>query len=139
MTSPGLLTLRQVARMIGVEYRTLHSWLGRGLLRPSVQFAGGSGVPNLFSARDAVRAKVVADLRHSGLSFEKLGQASIQLEDHATALTEGAMLLVNDSVSVLDDEAAYAAIKQDSPTLVYDTAHAVRNVTAAMPASSQSG
>jgi DNA-binding transcriptional MerR regulator len=135
MTSPGLLTLPQVARLIGVEYRTLHSWLKRGLLRPSVQVSSGTGVPNLFSFRDVVRAKVVADLRQSGLPFEKIEEASSQLEHHSTALTEGAMVLVNGSVSVVDDQAAYLAIKRESLTLVYDTAHAVRDVSSAMPPS----
>lgn len=130
MTSPGLLTLPQVARLVGVEYRTLHSWLKRGLLQPSIQLSTGPGVPNLFSTRDAVRAKVVADLRESGVPFNKVDEASAKLEDHATALTDGAMVLVNGSVSVLDDDDAFAAIKRESLTLVYDTAHAVRAISA---------
>jgi DNA-binding transcriptional MerR regulator len=133
MTSPELLTLPQVARLIGVEYRTLHSWLKRGLLQPSIQRSTGPGVPNLFSTRDAIRAKVVADLRESGLSFNKVDEASAMIEDHATALTDGAMVLVNGSVSVLDDDAAFAAIKRESLTLVYHTSHAVRTITAADP------
>jgi DNA-binding transcriptional MerR regulator len=132
MTSPGLLTLPQVARLVGVEYRTLHSWLKRGLVRPSVQCSTGPGVPNLFSTRDAVRAKVVADLRESGVPFNKIGEASMRLEGHASALTDGAMVLVNGSVSVVDDKDAFAAIKRESLTLVYDTAHAVRTITAAI-------
>jgi len=133
MTSQGPLTLPQVAKLIGVEYRTLHSWLTRGLLSPSVQRSTGSGVPNLFDLRDAVHAKVVADLRESGVAFGKLGEASVKLQGHATALTDGAMVLVNGSVSVVDDEHAFAAIKQESLTLVYDTAHAVRAINAAIP------
>jgi len=133
MTSPGLLTLPQVARLVGVEYRTLHSWLKRGLLQPSIQCSTGPGVPNLFSTRDAIRAKVVADLRESGVPFNKVDEASAKIEDHATALTDGAMVLVNGSVSVLGDDAAFAAIKRESLTLVYDTTHAVRTITAAAP------
>jgi DNA-binding transcriptional MerR regulator len=134
MTSPGLLTLPQVARLVGVEYRTLHSWLKRGLLQPSIQRSTGPGVPNLFNTRDAIRAKVVADLRGSGVPFNKVDEAATQIEDHATALTDdGAMVLVNGSVSVLDDDAAFAAIKRESLTLVYHTAHAVRTITAAAP------
>lgn len=133
MTSPGLLTLPQVARMIDVEYRTLHSWLKRGLLRPSIQQSSGIGVPNLFSVRDAVRARVVADLRRSGVPFDKLGEASTKLDAHATALTEGAMVLVNGSVSVVGDEEAFVAIKKESLTLVYDTERAVREIHTAAP------
>jgi len=83
--------------MVGVEYRTLHSWLQRGLLRPSVQESSGIGVPNLFSVEDTVRVKVIADLRSSGLSFDRLGQAVTELDAHPDALTDGAMVLVNGS------------------------------------------
>jgi DNA-binding transcriptional MerR regulator len=133
MTSPRLLTLPQVAQMVGVEYRTLHSWLGRGLLRPSVQASSGIGVPNLFSVEDAVRAKVIADLRSSGLSFDLLGEAATKLDAHPDALTDGAMVLVNGSVSVVDAQGAATAIKKESLTLVYNTAHAVRDIQSAVP------
>jgi DNA-binding transcriptional MerR regulator len=129
----NLLTLPRVAEVIGVEYRTLHSWLKRGILRPSVQESDGTGVPNLFSVRDAVLAKVVADLRQSGVPFSKVGEASAKLDEHATALTEGAIVLVNGSVSVVDDDEAFAAIKRESLTLVYDTERAVQAIHAAVP------
>jgi DNA-binding transcriptional MerR regulator len=133
MTSPRLLTLPQIARLIGVEYRTLHSWLKRGLLSPSVQRSTGSGIPNLFDTRDAVQAKVVADLRASGAPFNKIGQAAVGLQGHPGALTVGAMVLVNGSVSVVDYNDAFAEIKRESLTLVYDTGHAVRAINAAVP------
>jgi DNA-binding transcriptional MerR regulator len=78
---------------VGVEYRTLHSWLKRGLLAPSLQKSGGIGIPNLFTREDAIKAKVVADLRHAGLSFERLHETALTLEQKPAALTEGAMVL----------------------------------------------
>ncbi len=131
--SPRLLTLPQVAQMVGVEYRTLHNWLQRGLLRPSVQESSGIGVPNLFSIEDAVRAKVIADLRSSGVSFDRLGQAATELDAHPNALTNGAMVLVNGSVSVVDAQEAATAIKKESLTLVYNTEHAVSEIRSALP------
>jgi DNA-binding transcriptional MerR regulator len=128
MASPRLLTLPRVAKIVGVEYRTLHSWLRRGLLRPSMQESSGIGVPNLFSAEDAVQAKVIVDLRQSGLSFDRLQQAATQLDGHPKALTDGAMVLVNGSVSVVDQDEAAAAIQKESLTLVYNTTHAVQLV-----------
>jgi DNA-binding transcriptional MerR regulator len=133
MASPRLLTLPQVAQMVGVGYRTLHNWLQRGLLRPSMQESSGIGVPNLFSVEDAVRAKVIADLRSSGLSFDRLGQAAAELDAHPGALTDGAMVLVNGSVSVVDAHGAAIAIKKESLTLVYNTKHAVSEIRSAMP------
>jgi hypothetical protein len=138
MAAPRLLTLPELAQTVGVEYRTLHSWVGRGILRPSVQASRGAGVPNLFSTEDAVKAKVVAELRHTGVSFELLKQTSQKLDDHPHALTDGAIVLVNGSVSIVDAHGAAAAIQRDSLTLVYNTKHAVREIGSALPAGSVS-
>jgi DNA-binding transcriptional MerR regulator len=134
MAALRLLTLPQLAQTIGVEYRTLHSWLGRGLLRPSLQASSGTGSPNLFSIEDAVQAKIIAELRASGISFELLEQVAEHLQTNQTALTEGAVVLVNGSVSVLPAADVPAAHEQESPTLAYDTQYAIREVNAALAA-----
>jgi len=127
-----LLTLPTVAGMVGVEYRTLHSWLKRGLLRPSHQESSGIGVPNLFSVDDAVQAKVVADLRSYGLPFERLAEAAEQLSSHPRALSCGASVLVNGSVAVVDEDQAGAAIRRASLTLVYNTKYAISEIRSAL-------
>jgi DNA-binding transcriptional MerR regulator len=123
-----LLTLPQLAETVGVEYRTLHSWLRRGLLTPSLQKSSGTGVPNLFDQTDAVKAKVIAELRQAGLSFEMLDQASASLDDHPTALIDGAMVLVNGCVTVADAQEAMRAITNESLTLVYNTRLAIDEI-----------
>lgn len=132
MAAPRLLTLPQLAQTIGVEYRTLHSWLKRGLLRPSLQASRGTGVPNLFSPQDAVGAKVIAELRQSGVSFDLLSQAADQLEAHPSALTDGAIMLVNGSVEVVDAAGAATAIRRESLTLAYNTEYAIREIGSAL-------
>ena len=132
MAAQRLLTLPDLAQTIGVEYRTLHSWVGRGILRPSVQASRGAGVPNLFSTEDAVKANVVAELRQAGISFDVLKQTSQKLDDHPHALTDGAIVLVNGSVSIVDAPGAAAAIQRDALTLAYNTTHAVRAIAAAI-------
>jgi DNA-binding transcriptional MerR regulator len=129
-----MLTLPQVARAVGVEYRTLHSWLRRGLVRPSMQASSGTGVPNLFTTEDAVRVKIVADLRLYGVGFELLKEAAEQLSNHSAPLGPGTMVLVNGSVSVVDAERAAEALTQDSITVAYNTAHAVRAIQSALSA-----
>lgn len=128
MSAPRLLTLPELAKAIDVQYRTLHSWLVRGLIRPSLQASRGTGVPNLFTFDDAVRAKVIADLRRWGVSFERVLEAARELDDHPEALDTGAMVLVNGAVSVVDAKGAAAALERESLTLVYNTAHAVRDI-----------
>lgn len=134
MSVPTLLTLPQLAEAVGVQYRTLHSWIKRGLLAPSVQKSRGTGVPNLFSRQDAVKAKVIADLRQTGLSFERLVEAAIRLDANEVATTTGAMVLVNGAVSIVDAEAAVIAIERESMTLIYNTRYAIEAVDASLPA-----
>jgi DNA-binding transcriptional MerR regulator len=130
-----LLTLPQLAEVVGVEYRTLHSWLQRGLVQPSMQRSSGTGVPNLFSSEDAVKAKVIADLRQAGMSFQLLAETASSLDAHTGALTHGAIVLVNGSVSIVDADAAAAAIRQQSLSLVYNTEHAVDAIRTALAGS----
>jgi DNA-binding transcriptional MerR regulator len=132
LEEPDLLTLPQIARVVGVEYRTLHSWVGRGLVEPSLQRSRGTGVPNLFSRADAVKVKVIAELRHAGLSFELLQRASAGLGAHPAALTHGAMVLVNGTVKVVDPQRALEAIEGETLTLVYNTKSAIEAVDASI-------
>ncbi len=130
-----LLTLPQLAEAVEVEYRTLHSWLKRGLIAPSLQLSRGTGMPNIFSREDAVKIKVLADLRQAGLSFEVLAATSQSLNEHPMALSDGTMVLVNGSVSVVDSTAAASAISRGSLTLVYNVGHAVRAIEATLGSS----
>lgn len=127
-----LLTLPQLAEAVDVEYRTLHSWLKRGLIEPSMQRSRGTGIPNLFSRDDAVKAKVIADLRQAGLSLEILGETLSKLNAHSTALTDGAMVLVNGNVAVVDAGQAAGAIEEASLTLVYNVRHAMAAIDASL-------
>src|SRR5688572_4673054 len=101
--SERALTLPEVARIVGIEYRTLHTWVKRGLLRPTLRRSAGTGTPNLFGVRDAVGARVLADLRRAGLSMDVLRSASQALRDSGEALEHPAVLLVNGSVEVFPD------------------------------------
>src|SRR4051794_16474337 len=46
--SSAAFTLPQLSKLLDVQYRTLHSWVERGLLEPSVQKSRGTGTRNLF-------------------------------------------------------------------------------------------
>lgn len=132
MATETLLTLPRLAEAVGVEYRTLHSWMKRGLVAPSLQKSGGTGIPNLFTRADAVKAKIVVDLRQAGLSFDRLQDTASKLDENPVALTEGAMVLVNGSVRVADAATAATTIRDESLTLVYNTAHAVREIESSL-------
>jgi DNA-binding transcriptional MerR regulator len=121
----GTFTLPQLADLVGVEYRTLHTWLRRGLLAPSRAKARGSGSRNLFDREDALEAFVLADLRRAGVELPTLERVSAALRAARPGRGEGGVLLVNGSVSFCTDEAClHEALGHSSPTLVYDVAHA---------------
>ena len=128
MGTTPLLTLPQLAEAVDVEYRTLHSWVKRGLIAPSLQLSRGTGTPNIFSREDAVKIKVIADLRQAGIWFNVLAATLERLDEHPTALTDGAMVLVNGTVSVVDQAEATTAIAHGSLTLVYNVGHAIKMI-----------
>lgn len=122
-------TLPQVADVAEVEYRTLHTWLKRGLLTASVRHSIGTGTPNLFSDEDAVAARVLADLRRAGLSMEVLGRASEALRQAPEALSEPRIVVVNGAVDVVEDASAAAeAVDRPGLSMVYRTLEALRRV-----------
>lgn len=135
MSDSGV-TLPRLAEIAGVEYRTLHTWVKRGLLHPSVRQSEGTGSPNLFAAQDAVVARVLADLRRAGLSMEVLEHAADALRKSGEPLDRPAVLLVNGSVEVFPDApSAAGALDRPGLSLVYRTREALERVARALPPS----
>lgn len=64
-------TLPQAAMLAGIEYRTLHSWVEKGLL-PLSQPAEGTGYPALLTDREVTICKTLARLRRAGCGMEIL-------------------------------------------------------------------
>lgn len=125
-------TLPQLSRLLGVHYRTLHSWVERGLLQPSVRRSRGTGTPNLFDDRDAVTACVLADLRAAGVSLDVMRQAADRLRETDDALSRRAFMLVNGDVTVVfEPQEAGAALARGGLTLAYNTATALKKIAEA--------
>lgn len=117
------MTLPELAASVEVEYRTLHTWVRRGLLPPSVRSSTGTGRPNLFGQTDFVTAQILADLRRGGLAMDQLERAANALLEHPTALTEPSIVLINGRVDVVTESSAAAtALEREGLTLAYNTA-----------------
>ena len=125
MADERTFTLPQLAQISGAEYRTLHTWVRRGLLAPSRQEAVGSGTVNLFDDADALEVCMLADLRRLGLSVSALQRLTDGIRRRPVRLTGDELLLLNGSVTVL---AGYSmlpkAVAAGTPALVYDMARA---------------
>jgi DNA-binding transcriptional MerR regulator len=120
-----VFTLPELASLVDVEYRTLHTWVRRGLLEASCQQAQGSGTRNLFDGSDALEAYVLADLRRAGVELSKLEEVAGELRRSRGERAERReVLLINGKVSLSGYSELRKAVVNISPTLVYDLAHA---------------
>lgn len=121
----GPLTLPQVAQSAGVEYATLHSWLKRGLLNASLQTSLGTGSPNLFSERDALAARILADLRRAGVDLQHLERVADELKVHPEQIEGNGALVINGSVDLVESTQSLDEVLTDrKPAVVYRLAWA---------------
>lgn len=128
---PHAWTLPQLARGLDTPYRTLQSWVERGLVTPSVHRAAGPGRANLFDAHDAFVVCVLRELRTAGVGFELLEATASKLEAERDQVREPVYLLVNGRVELVQDRGSVtAAVDRDGPTLAYYTAPALQRVQA---------
>jgi DNA-binding transcriptional MerR regulator len=119
---PDSYTLPQLSEALSIQYRTLHSWVERDLLRPGVQQSTGTGTRNLFSNEDAVMAGILVELRGAGVNFELLAQAAERLRETEGALCREAFMLVNGDVKIVFDRGEAAeALARGGLTLAYNT------------------
>lgn len=119
------LTLPQVAEAANVEYRTLHTWVKRGLLKPSFLASTGAGHPNLFSYQDALKARILGDFRGEGIDLDLIERAAEELQQWPI-LHPDDIVLVNGHVSVLKPtDNLNEAIKEAKPSVVYRVSWAV--------------
>ena len=70
-----------VARLAGVNRSTLDYWVRTGLVSPSLRQAPGRRRTRLWTIRDAVVVRAVAELRSSGCSLQQVRRARAQVEN----------------------------------------------------------
>lgn len=126
---PDALTLPQLSEALGAPYRTLHSWVERDLVKPSVHRANGTGRANLFDAHDALTVSVLMELREVGVKFEVLKRAARELDERRADLERPVYLLVNGEVEIVSDaDEAAAALARDGLTVAFNTRDVLRRV-----------
>ncbi len=118
------LTLPQLASLTGIEYRTLHTWLSRGLITASYNLVRGSGTQSVFSREDALTACVLADLRRSGLELGKLQKVAEELREPKAMNDQVEVLLINGVVRGASYSQLAKLVPEMSPALVYDVGQA---------------
>lgn len=122
-------TLPELSEALGAPYRTLHSWVERDLIRPSVHRTTGKGRANLFDEWDALAVCILTDLRQAGVKFELIRQASQRIYEGRGALRQPAYLLVNGDVEIATSPDRVAmAVEKGGLTLAYHTGRALEKL-----------
>jgi hypothetical protein len=122
-------TSRQLAEHFGVPYRTLHAWVERGLVRPSVYHARGTGQANRFNETDAFVVAVLAKLR---LPVEDASVVSSTLYEGSGLLGEPLFIVIAEGTVALaaDAIAAGEAFSRTHSSLVLWTEKIINEVRA---------
>ena len=62
---------RRAAEIVGITYRQLDYWARTDLIRPSLVDASGSGSRRRYSYRDLLELKVVKNLLHNAIQYNR--------------------------------------------------------------------
>jgi len=135
VSSESLFTLPELADLSGVDYRTLHNWQKRGMLRPSRREATGSGSTSLFDAADALQVLILAELRLGGIEVSLLQRIAPRVHELAASVNGKELLLISDGRVDLRDAADLdSGLSDERPNLVLSISRARRVVEQARAA-----
>jgi DNA-binding transcriptional MerR regulator len=87
-----LYTMPEAAEAAGIKYRTLHSWMQRGLFQPSVP-AQGTGRPARLTEHEVELCQILGQLRSAGCGLPILEAAVRGFGPHSTGVN---LLLAGD-------------------------------------------
>jgi len=95
----GGFAARDVVPLAGMgSYDTLDYWATRGILKPSLAAASGTGSQRRYSFADVVAARVAISLRAQGLGFQSVGRIVSRISalgDSPARPLEGAWLVLS--------------------------------------------
>ena len=131
-------TTKQVAVFTRLTSRQLNYFDTTGLLTPSVQPAQGRGTYRLYSFRDVVALRLVAKLRHQGVSLQAIRKAVDYLRAmEQTALPASILAINGDDVALVDrNQLAVSLLKKpgqlcfliDVGGITHEVEEAIRSV-----------
>lgn len=124
-TQDGIFTLPELAEMSEIDYRTLHNWQKRGMLRPSHVEANGSGTVSLFSETDAIQVLILAELRRAGVEVRILERIASKVREVAASPGEEDLLLIaEDAVLLRDIGELGQQLSREEPNVVLSISNA---------------
>ena len=108
----------EAAKVVDITYRQLDHWARKGLVKPSVAPASGSGSQRRYSYEDLLELKVIKNLRDVGLSLQRIERAFIYIREHLNESASGLRILS-------DGNKVYACRSDDEVIDLLDTGQVV--------------
>lgn len=112
------LTTDDVARLAGMKLQTLHSWVKSGRVVPSIAGPRGRRQPLLWSIRDAVEVRTLADLRRAGVSGQRLRKVQEALARQGESFASCRLLVADDAVHLVHPDGTAEALAQPGQTVL---------------------
>jgi len=121
--------------MSSIDYRTLHNWQKRGMLRPSHTEATGSGTASLFDETDAIQVLILAELRLGGIEVRLLERIAPQVRELTANLNgKDLMLISDDEVALHEAKELDDSLSRERPNLVLSISRARQTIAQSMAA-----
>ncbi len=96
----------QTAELVGITYRQLDHWARKGLVKPSVADAAGSGSRRRYSYNDLVELKIAKKMRDAGNDLKSIARAFGYVREQLGGEVGSANIVISgsDVLHVDDDE-----------------------------------
>lgn len=109
----------QTAELVGISYRQLDHWARKGLVRPSVADAAGSGSRRRYSYNDLVELKLAKKMRDQGLDLKSIARAFAYLRDQLGGEVASANIVISGSdVLLVDDDRVLSLLRQGQAAML---------------------
>jgi DNA-binding transcriptional MerR regulator len=95
-------TVPELIRLTGMSRKQVNYWDRIGLLTPTMKNPGRAvgKASSFYSPQDVLRALVICDMKHRGISLQQIQQVARNLEREGIRLDESSKYLLTDGFSV---------------------------------------
>ena len=109
----------QTAELVGITYRQLDHWARKGLVKPSVADAAGSGSRRRYSYNDLVELKIAKKMRDQGIDLRSIARAFEYLRDQLGGEVASANSVISGTdVLLVDEDQVLSLLRQGQSAML---------------------
>ncbi len=110
---------KQAEKIVGISYRQLDHWARKGLVKPSVVQAAGSGSRRRYSYNDLVELKIAKKMREQGIDLQSIARAFDYLRNQIGGEVASANIVISGhDVLLADDDRVMSLLRQGQTALL---------------------